>query len=124
MSFLKRVVVGGGLGLLGGLMGGPAIAYAGWKLGGTLATGNPLHLIPGAGLLADGMDIASVGVEAMSVEASDIASSTTDIYGNEPRDVWGNQPVDGQGNHPRDGLGNRYVDGQGNLPRDAQGNPT
>jgi len=80
MSFFNRVIVGGGLGVLGGLVGGPALAYAGWKLGGTLATGNPLHLIPGAGLLADGMDIASVGVEAMSLEASDIVAN--DVVGN------------------------------------------
>lgn len=43
---------------LGALFLGPAGAYGGWKAGGFLASGNPVHLLPG-GEVADALSIAA-----------------------------------------------------------------
>ena len=56
---IKRILFGAGAAVAGTIILGPAGALAGWKLGGVAATGNPLHLIPGGGFLADGVEIIS-----------------------------------------------------------------
>lgn len=115
MSFLKRAAVGAGLAALGTLIAGPAGAYAGWKLGGVAATGNLLHLVPGGGFWADGMDIAAdvVGFGDLA-DTADVHGS--DVHGNDRTNtIWGTHPTDVQQNDPR-------VDIVGNPPRDIHGN--
>lgn len=69
MSFGTRVVVGLGVGALGLIVGGPVAAAAGWKLGGFVTTGNPLHLLPGGSAAADGMSIVA---EVGATDAADL----------------------------------------------------
>jgi len=97
MSVLTRVLVGAGAAVVGSIFLGPAGAYGGWKLGGALATGNPLHLIPGTGLLADGMDVASSAGDIMGGFAD--ADSGFNVHGNpNDTDIHNHRPTDIQGN--------------------------
>lgn len=111
MSIMARILVGGGLCVLGGLVAGPAGAYAGWKGGGFLATGNVLHLIPGAGGAADGMDLAA-GLSDFA-DMSDLSDGAgPDIHNNQGNlNVHQSPPLDGHGNE-QGRLGN------GNMPSD------
>jgi len=56
---MTRILIGGGAAVLGTIFLGPAGGLAGWKLGGLAATGNPLHILPGGGFIADGAEIIS-----------------------------------------------------------------
>lgn len=55
---MERIVIRAAAAVLGATLAGPAGALAAWKLGGFATSGNPLHLIPGAGVLADAQDAA------------------------------------------------------------------
>jgi hypothetical protein len=66
-KLIRRILIGGGCAALGGAIAGPAGAYAGWKGGGFIATGNPLHLIPGGGLVGDGVDALSGVADAANM---------------------------------------------------------
>ncbi len=54
---LLRVTLGLGAAAIGSILAGPGGAYAGWKIAGFAATGNPLHLIPGGSKIADGAEL-------------------------------------------------------------------
>jgi hypothetical protein len=63
------------LGLSGAAIGsvfGPAGTVAGWKLGGMAATGNPLHLLPGGSLLADGADAFASAADLVDIGPGDL----------------------------------------------------
>ncbi len=115
-KFLARVLIGAGAAAVGFAVAGPFGAYGGWKLGGFAATGNPLHLIPGGGLLGD----ASAVVADFASTASDAATSITDVTslhadvgladgidvhgGDSTNTVWGTPPADIHGGDPRNNI--------------------
>ncbi len=56
---IKRIVLGAWAAVVDTVIFGPTSTLVGWKLGGTVATGYVFHLAPGAGSVADGMEIVS-----------------------------------------------------------------
>lgn len=55
----ERLFIRAGATLCGFAALGPVGALAAWKFSGFATTGNLLHVVPGAGLVADGMEIVS-----------------------------------------------------------------
>lgn len=141
--FGNRVLWGGGAALLAFAIGGPVLAAVAWKGVGFAVTGNPLHLIPGGGLLSDGADAVGAIADMSSavadtgstfVDAADAHSSAAELashYGastladGAPNIQGVPSNLDIHGNPPMDGQGNEWGRlGNGGYPTDIVGNRT
>lgn len=92
-----------GLAAAGGLIvGGPVLSAVIWKGSGFVASGNPLHLIPGGSMVADGMSFAADIADTAGLYDTNIHGNPTDtnVHGNPPSDVHGNTV--GRGIHGND----------------------
>lgn len=132
-NFTNRVLIGGAAACVAGLIGGPVLAAVVWKGVGFAVTGNPLHLIPGGGLIADGTDAvgAMSDIASAASDVGDLAGQATDIHGGAIHsiaehadsagpDIWGNQGnVDIHQNPPMNGQGVEMGQlGNGQYPTD------
>lgn len=124
-KFIYRVLIGGAAACVAGAIGGPVLAAVAWKGVGFAVTGNPLHLIPGGGMLADGADAVGVIGEVASAasDTGDAASSVAELATATPElptpppavgvDILGNSPHHGA--ELADGAGPDIWNNQSNL---------
>ena len=114
--------------------GGPVLAAIVWKGVGFATSGNPLHLIPGGGVFADGMslaaDVATSGVGDLA-DAFDAAGGikTTGVN----PDSFVEDPPENilpSSSYPQPGVytqtiqgGPEGVNGHGHVPTDIHGKP-
>lgn len=104
-NYLARVIFGGAGAIIATAVGGPLAGVAAWKLIGAGVTGNPLHLVPGLGSIAEGMDIVAFdGGPGFDIHGN---PADADILGNRPSDIHGN-PV---GNDAWGNANNRPLHG-------------
>lgn len=122
--FADRVLLGGAGALLAFAVGGPVLAAVAWKGIGFAVTGNPLHLIPGGGMLGDGADAlgAFADVSTATADAGSALADAADAHG---------AAIDVIGSHGAstfaDGAPNIHggpdnLNIHGNPPSDIQGN--